>query len=76
MTTLTVRNLPEDVKKRLRQRAAANGRSMEEEVRILLAEGAADATTPTRIPAKSPKGSVRDRGASSPPHHRGRDRGL
>ena len=37
MTSLTVRNLPEDVKKRLRQRAAANGRSMEEEVRVLLA---------------------------------------
>ena len=43
MGSLTVRNLGEDVKKRLRLRAAANGRSMEEEVRLLLAEGAADA---------------------------------
>ena len=43
MGSLTVRNLPESVKKRLRLRAAANGRSMEEEVRLLLAEGAADA---------------------------------
>jgi phosphopantothenoylcysteine decarboxylase / phosphopantothenate---cysteine ligase len=43
MGSLTVRNLPEDVKKRLRLRAAAHGRSMEEEVRLLLAEGAADA---------------------------------
>src|SRR5260370_1161586 len=42
MGSLTVRNLDESVKKRLRQRAAANGRSMEEEVRLLLAEGAAD----------------------------------
>jgi phosphopantothenoylcysteine decarboxylase/phosphopantothenate--cysteine ligase len=42
MGSLTVRNLSEDVKKRLRLRAAANGRSMEEEVRLLLAEGAAD----------------------------------
>jgi phosphopantothenoylcysteine decarboxylase/phosphopantothenate--cysteine ligase len=42
MGSLTVRNLPEAVKKRLRLRAAANGRSMEEEVRLLLAEGAAD----------------------------------
>jgi phosphopantothenoylcysteine decarboxylase/phosphopantothenate--cysteine ligase len=43
MGSLTVRNLPEDVKKRLRLRAAANGRSMEEEIRLLLAEGAAEA---------------------------------
>ena len=43
MGSLTVRNLSEDVKKRLRQRAAANGRSMEEEVRLLLAERAAEA---------------------------------
>jgi len=42
MGSLTVRNLSEDVKQRLRQRAAANGRSMEEEVRLLLAESAAD----------------------------------
>jgi phosphopantothenoylcysteine decarboxylase/phosphopantothenate--cysteine ligase len=44
MGSLTVRNLSEDVKKRLRLRAAANGRSMEEEVRLLLAEGAADSS--------------------------------
>src|SRR3954468_4942802 len=43
MGSLTVRNLPESVKKRLRLRAAANGRSMEEEVRLLLAEGAEEA---------------------------------
>lgn len=43
MGSLTVRNLSEDVKKRLRLRAAANGRSMEEEIRLLLAAGAADA---------------------------------
>jgi len=42
MGSLTVRNLSEDVKKGLRQRAAANGRSMEEEIRLLLAESAAD----------------------------------
>ena len=40
MSSLTVRNLDEAVKKRLRLRAAANGRSMEEEIRLLLAEGA------------------------------------
>ena len=50
MGSLTVRNLPEDVKQRLRLRAAANGRSMEEEVRLLLAEGAADAPAPAKTP--------------------------
>ncbi|MEJ0073890.1 MAG: bifunctional phosphopantothenoylcysteine decarboxylase/phosphopantothenate--cysteine ligase CoaBC [Alphaproteobacteria bacterium] len=56
MGSLTVRNLPESVKKRLRLRAAANGRSMEEEVRLLLAEGAAEPalvrTPSTPKPAK------------------------
>jgi len=37
MATLTVRNLDADVKRRLRVRAARNGRSMEEEVRQILA---------------------------------------
>ena len=53
MGSLTVRNLSEDVKKRLRQRAAANGRSMEEEIRLLLAESAAD--TPAAQPAAGGK---------------------
>src|SRR4051812_21613287 len=48
MGSLTVRNLSEDIKKRLRLRAAANGRSMEEEVRLLLAEGAQASAPVTR----------------------------
>ena len=48
MGSLTVRNLSEDIKKRLRLRAAANGRSMEEEIRLMLAEGAADAPVAAR----------------------------
>ena len=59
MGSLTVRNLSEDVKKRLRLRAAANGRSMEEEVRLLLAEGAADA------PPGAPAGGARPARAPS-----------
>src|SRR3954452_928851 len=43
MGSLTVRNLDEDIKHRLRMRAAAHGRSMEEEVRLLLADGATEA---------------------------------
>lgn len=37
MASITIRNLDDDVKEALRRQAAANGRSMEEEVRLLLA---------------------------------------
>jgi antitoxin FitA len=36
MATLTIRNLNDDVKQRLRVRAAQHGHSMEEEVRTIL----------------------------------------
>ena len=36
MASITIRNLEEDVKTRLRVRAAGNGRSMEEEARLIL----------------------------------------
>ena len=36
MASITIRNLDEDVKTRLRVRAAGKGRSMEEEVRLIL----------------------------------------
>jgi phosphopantothenoylcysteine decarboxylase/phosphopantothenate--cysteine ligase len=58
MGSLTVRNIGEDVKQRLRMRAAANGRSMEEEIRLLLAEGAAEAA-PARPRAGNTKPPVR-----------------
>ena len=38
MSTLTIRNLDEAVKRRLRARAASNDRSMEEEARAILRE--------------------------------------
>lgn len=38
MATLTIRNLDEALKRRLRVRAAQHGRSMEEEVREILRE--------------------------------------
>ena len=44
MASITVRNLDEGVKKRLRVRAADNGRSMEEEARIILGEAVAPET--------------------------------
>ncbi|MDE0044718.1 MAG: plasmid stabilization protein [bacterium] len=36
MASITIRNLDDDVKTRLRVRAAGNGRSMEEEARLIL----------------------------------------
>ena len=41
MASLTVRKLDEMLKRRLRMRAAANGRSMEEEARVILREALA-----------------------------------
>ena len=36
MASITIRNLDDDVKTRLRVRAAGNGRSMEQEARLIL----------------------------------------
>lgn len=41
IATLTIRNLDDSIKQRLRERAAKNGRSMEEEARVLIGEGVA-----------------------------------
>jgi len=41
MASITIRKLPETTKRRLRIRAAQNGRSMEQEARELLEEGLA-----------------------------------
>ncbi len=38
MASITIRNLDDDVKTRLRMRAAGHGRSMEEEARLILGE--------------------------------------
>ena len=47
VASITIRNLDEDVKKGLRMRAAGNGRSMEEEARLILRE-AVSARTDSR----------------------------
>ena len=38
MASITIHNLDDDVKTRLRVRAAGNGRSMEEEARLILSD--------------------------------------
>lgn len=42
MAAISVRNLEDDVKERLRVRAARNGRSMESEVRAILVEAVSE----------------------------------
>jgi len=67
MASLTVRQLDERLKKRLRLRAAKRGRSVEEEVRTILREaaGQTDDEARTRIdPAPAPKPSA---GTTRPP---------
>ena len=48
MANMTIRNLDDGVKTELRKRAAGNGRSMEEEVRLILR----DAVGQEAVPAK------------------------
>jgi phosphopantothenoylcysteine decarboxylase / phosphopantothenate---cysteine ligase len=75
MASLTIRQLDDDVKRRLRLRAARHGRSMEEEARHLLAQhlaaGPAATATPERPrraiePAASGGPEIRDSGAPAP----------
>jgi plasmid stability protein len=57
MAQLVVRNLDDDVKAKLRRRATAHGRSMEEEVRAILRDAVKEEARPkgglgTRIAAR------------------------
>lgn len=58
MASLSIRNLDEITKKRLRVRAAENGRSMEEEARRILRTGLADASNPPSSPPEADLGSA------------------
>lgn len=57
MASITIRNLDDDVKTRLRVRAAENGRSMEEEARVILCE----AVGREEIPAKGLGTAIHER---------------
>ena len=48
MASITIRNLDDDVKTRLRKRAAGHGRSMEEEARLILADAVEREVAPTK----------------------------
>ena len=49
MASITIRNLDDEVKTRLRIRAAGNGRSMEEEARLILREAVNRKTAPENL---------------------------
>jgi plasmid stability protein len=49
MASITIRNLDDDLKRRLRVRAAKKGRSMEEEVREILRMALATAGAPRNL---------------------------
>ncbi len=46
MATVTIRDVPDDVRDRLRVRAAQNGRSMQEEMRLILKRAVTGMTGP------------------------------
>ena len=48
LASITIRNLDDDVKTGLRIRAAGNGRSMEEEVRLILREAVGEDAVPAK----------------------------
>src|SRR5262245_23144233 len=65
MASITIRQLDDDLKRRLRLRAARNGRSMEDEARTILrdAAGRADDKGEARAPARqpaAPRGRIAD----------------
>ncbi len=49
MASITIRNLDDDIKRRLRVRAAEHGRSMEEEAREILREVVGDLRPPLNL---------------------------
>ena len=51
MASITIRNLDDEIKQRLRVRAAENGRSMEEEARDILRRVMSDAPSPRDLAA-------------------------
>lgn len=75
MASITIRNLQDDVKRRLRIRAAEHGRSMEEEAREILREVVGEAK-PTHDLAAAIRARVRPLGGvilDLPPREQMRD---
>src|SRR4051794_31774718 len=71
MASLTIRKLDEGIKAYLRLRSAKNGRSVEEEVRVILREylggGPQPAASPLPPPAEAPSRAPRGASAADQP---------
>ena len=71
MASLTIRKLDDAIKAYLRLRSAKNGRSVEEEVRVILREylegGPVPAASPLLSPAEAPAPALRAAGATGEP---------
>ena len=75
MASITIRNLDDDVKARLRARAADNGRSLEEEARLIL-RGAVGRSNPPRNLASAIRARIAPLGGVDlelPPREPGRE---
>ena len=59
MASITIRNLEDDIKQRLRVRAAEHGRSMEEEVRDILRRVMGEGAPPHRSRRGFPRRTAR-----------------
>ena len=70
MASITIRNLDDGLKRRLRVRAAENGRSMEEEARDILRRTVGEAPPPKDLG----RAIHAPLAAEHLPHYRGRDR--
>ncbi len=80
MASLTVRKLDDEIKAALKLRAAKSGRSVEDEVRVILREAAEGPQAPAECASPGPTGNFPSRPRSPPrnrqrppachPHHR------
>jgi len=59
VASILVRNLPDDAKERLRQRAMRHRRSLEAEVRVILERAAQEAVVSTDQPERFPDWFIR-----------------
>jgi plasmid stability protein len=73
MATLTIRNLDDSLKERLRVRAAEHGHSMEEEARVILKQ-AVGGVSGAALWSLSRELFAGDRGVELPPARREKDR--
>lgn len=61
MSTLTIRNLPEPLRRRLKLQAASNGRTLEAEAREIIARSVTREEVASEEPALTPQDQMRQR---------------